>query len=127
MADSTGYSGYVKIARNSAAGSDTPNVQVKYAAIDAATNGDNTIVAAVAGKKIRVLSVFYLAAGTVNVRFESAAGGTALTGQMQHTAQTGAVLNFNEDGWFETVSGELLNMELSAGVSVDGSLSYIEV
>ena len=121
MADATGYSGWVKVP-----GSTAP-AQVKYAIIDAASSGDNTIVAAVTGKKIRVLSLFYLASGTVTVRFESGAGGTALTGQMQHTAQTGAVLGYNEEGWFETTSGALLNMELSGATSVDGSLSYIEI
>jgi hypothetical protein len=100
---------------------------VKYAIIDAASSGDNTIVPAVTGKKIRVLSLYYLAAGTVTVRFESGAGGTALTGQMQHTAQTGCVLGENDHGWFETASGELLNLELSGAISVDGCLSYIEV
>lgn len=106
---------------------DGTNAQVKYAVIDAASSGDNTIVAAVTGKKIRVVSLFYLAAGTVTTRFESGASGTALTGQMQHTAQTGVVLPFNEDGWFQTAAGVLLNLELSTNVSIDGCLSYIEV
>ena len=105
----------------------TQPAQVKYAVINAAGSGDNTIVAAVTGKKIRVISLFYMAAGTVNVRFESGAGGTALTGQMEHTAQTGIVLGTNEDGWFETAAGSLLNLELSGAISVDGSLSYLEV
>lgn len=121
MADSSGLSGYVKVARAQS------NIQVKYAKIDAASNGDNTLVAAVAGKRIRVLSLFYLASGGVNVRFESGAGGTALTGQMEHSGQTGVVLPHNEDGWFETEEGDLLNVELSTGVSIDGAMSYIEV
>ena len=100
---------------------------VKRAAIDAASSGDNTLVAAVTGKKIRVLSLFYLAAGTVTTRFESGAGGTALTGQLQHTAQTGMVLPDNPHGWFETAAGSLLNLELSGAVSVDGALTYVEV
>ena len=128
MADSTGYSGYVKVARTSASSSPaTASVQVKYAKIDAATSGNNTIVAAVSGKKIRVLSLFYLASGTVTCTWQTAAGGTALTGGLQHTAQTGAVLPFNEDGWFETVAGDLLNLSLNSATSVDGALSYIEV
>jgi|SRR3990167_41645 len=106
---------------------DGTTAQVKYTKIDAAVSGDNTIVPAVTGKKIRVISMYYLASGTVNVRFESGASGTALTGQAQHTGQTGAVLNRNIDGWFETTAGSLLNMELSDAVSVDGALSYIEV
>jgi hypothetical protein len=81
----------------------------------------------VTSKKIRVLSLFAVAAGTVNVRFESGAGGTALTGQMNLVANTGFVLPYNPLGWFETAAGTLLNMELSAAVSVDGSLVYVEV
>jgi hypothetical protein len=102
-------------------------VTPKYAVIDAATSGDNTLVSAVTGKKIRVLSALLVAAGTVNVRFESGAGGTALTGQMNLVANTGFVLPYNPAGWFETGSNTLLNLELSGAVSVDGSLTYIEV
>jgi hypothetical protein len=102
-------------------------VTPKYAAIDAATSGNNTLVAAVTSKKVRVLSAFLVSAGTVNVRFESGADGTALTGQMNLVANTGFVLPFNPAGWFETGSNTLLNLELSGAVSVDGSLCYIEV
>lgn len=103
---------------------------VKYAAVDVAGSGDNTIVAAVtspSNKKIRVLSLFLISAGTVTTRFESGAGGTALTGQMNLVANSGYTLPFNPAGWFETAAGVLLNLELSAAISVDGSLSYIEV
>jgi hypothetical protein len=96
-----------------------------FAVIDAATSGDNTLIAAVTSKKIRVLSLFLVSAGTVNVRFESGASGTALTGQMNLVANTGFVLPFNPCGWFETGSNTLLNLELSGAVSVDGSITYI--
>lgn len=99
----------------------------KYAAIDAASSGDNTLVAAVAGKKIRVVSVFIVAAGSVNVRFEDGAAGTALTGQMNLTTNSGFTLPFNPVGWFETSINTLLNLELSGAVSVDGCLTYVEV
>lgn len=99
----------------------------KYAKIDAATSGDNTLVAAVASRKIRVLALFVITAGTVTVRFESGAGGTPLTGQMELTAQSGFVLPFSPVGWFETASNTLLNLELSAAISADGCLVYIEV
>ena len=102
-------------------------VTPKYVIIDAATSGDNTILAAVTSKKIRVLSLFLVAAGTVNVRFESGAGGTALTGQMNLVANTGFALPYNPVGWFETAVTTLLNCELSAAISVDGCLTYIEV
>src|SRR3990167_7144403 len=95
----------------------------KYAVIDHAVSGDNTIVAAVTSAKLRVYSVFLLAAAAVTVRFESGAGGTALTGQIQLPAQGGFVLPFNAAGWFETTAGALLNLELSAAVSIDGCLT----
>ena len=107
---------------------DTTALTPKFAAIDAAGSGDNTIVAAVAGKKIRVLAVNFLVAAAVTVRFEDGAGGTALTGQYQFGAQgEGIVLPFNPVGWFETTANTLLNMELSGAVSVDGSFVYVEV
>ena len=99
----------------------------KFAVIDCEGSGDNTLVAAVVGKKIRVLSVLLVSAGSVNVRFESGASGTALSGQMNLVANTGFVLPYNPVGWCETAVGALLNLELSAAVSVDGLLTYIEV
>lgn len=105
----------------------TTAVTPKFAAIDAATSGDNTIVSAVVGKKIRVLSAFLVSAGSVNTRFESGAGGTALTGQMNLVANSGFVLPFNPIGWFQTAANTLLNLELSDAVSVDGALTYVEV
>lgn len=105
----------------------TTTTIIKRAAIDAATSGNNTIVAAVAGKKIRVLAVTLVGAGSVTARFESDADGTALTGQMTLAASTVVELGYNPAGWFETVSGELLNLELSGAVSVDGCIVYAEV
>lgn len=102
-------------------------VTPKFAVIDAATSGDNTIVAANATKKLRVLAVCLVASAAVTARFEGGAGGTALTGQMQLGANGGFVLPFNPAGWFETAANTLLNLELSGAISVDGCLTYIEV
>lgn len=101
---------------------------VKRAVIDAATSGDNTLVAAVTGKKIRVLSCILVMTGTaITIRFESGASGTALTGQMQPTQGGGFVLPFNPVGWFETAASTLLNLELGGAQSADGVLVYTEV
>lgn len=100
---------------------------VKYAIIDHAVSGDNTLVAAVTAKRIRVLGLHLVCAAAVVIRFESGAAGTALTGQMSFGANGGIVLPYDPNGWFQTAAGVLLNMELSAAVSVDGSLRYIEV
>lgn len=100
---------------------------IKHAVIDHAASGDNTIVAAVAGKSIHVLSCTLISAGDMTIRFESGASGTALTGQMTVTSASGFKADHNPAGHFWTAKGELLNLELSAGTSADGWLNYIEV
>ena len=100
---------------------------IKRVAIDTATSGDNTIIAAVAGKKIRVLSLALIPSAAVTARFETGAGGTALTGQMQLGAKVNLILDYNPAGWFETTAGALLNLELSGATSVDGCIVYPEV
>jgi hypothetical protein len=103
-------------------------IDIKRAVIDHASTGDNTLVAAVTGKKIRVHALFFVVAAAVVVRFESGASGTALTGQMTIPAeQPTLVLPYNPLGWFETAAGALLNLELGGNVSVDGALVYQEV
>lgn len=102
---------------------------IKRAVISGATSGDNTVIAAVADKKIKVLSLFLVAATAVTVRFESGAGGTALTGVMSIGANSGFVLPAPADPtnhWFETGVNTLLNMELGGAVQVSGAITYYE-
>jgi hypothetical protein len=105
----------------------TTDVTPKFAVIQAASSGDNTIVSAVTSKKIRVIALNLMSAGTVTVRFESSTAGSFKTGEYPLVANAGIVLPYNPVGWFETNSGELLNMTLNAAVTVGGSLTYIEV
>ena len=98
-----------------------------FAAISGTTSGDNTLVAADATKKIRVLSMNVIAAAAVAFRLESAAGGTALTGVQSLSANGGFVLPFSPIGHFETAANQLLNMELGGAVQVSGSLVYVLV
>jgi hypothetical protein len=96
----------------------------QFGVIDDALSGDNAVVAAVTGKKIRVLGFFLVAAGAVTARWESGAGGAALTGQMDLAANSPLASGFSPAGWFETAAGAVLNLELSGVVSVDGALVY---
>ena len=102
---------------------------IKQAVINASTIGDNTIVSAVTDKSIFVVSLFFLCSNSVGVRFESGAGGTALTGVMHFPAHGGVVLPFNSAGWVKTAEGALLNIELSiaGSATVSGSLQYVEI
>ena len=104
------------------------NLRAKFAKIDAASSGDNTLVAAVTGKKSRVMAGSLNMTGTaVTVRFESGAGGTALTGQMTPAQGQTIPLPYCPLGHFETAAGSLLNLELGGAQSVDGWLVYVEV
>lgn len=100
----------------------------KFALISASSSGDNTLVAAVALKKIRVLAYNLMGAGAVNARFQSAVAGDYLTGLKYIAAAGGGICApFNPVGWFETDAGELLNLELSGAVAVGGELVYVEI
>jgi hypothetical protein len=104
----------------------------KFAKISAAASGDNTLVAAVTSKKIRVLSLFMMSAGTVSAYIRDDAGtpvnliGDA-TNKLTLEAGSGFVLNHNPVGWIETTSGEGLQLNLSGAIGVAGCLTYIEV
>jgi hypothetical protein len=99
----------------------------KYVPVDVNSAGDNTIIVAVASNKILVLGCVLIAAGAVNIRFEDGAGGTALTGVMNLTTNSGFTLPFSEIGWFKTAVNTLLNLELSGGTAVAGTLTYAEL
>lgn len=118
----------MELATGSMAGSNTTHYLPKFVAIAAAGSGDNTLVAAVTGKKIRVLAGLVHMTGTaVTIRFESGASGTALTGQMTPVAGTSIQLPFCPLGHFETAATTLLNLELGGAQAVAGWLVYIEV
>jgi hypothetical protein len=105
-----------------------PEGAVLRAVVRCNTSGNNTLVAAVTGKKIKVLGLILVAAGDVDVRLESGAGGTALTGVMSLSADgNGFVLPIAPPGyhWVETAAGALLNLELSDAVYVDGCIVYL--
>lgn len=100
--------------------------RIRYAIIDHNTSGDNTVIAAVAGKSLKVLSYSMTATGSVTARWESGAGGTALSGQMTMATGVPIVCNGAPYGCFQTGVGALLNLELSGAVSVDGHITYVE-
>lgn len=99
------------------------------------TSGDSTIVTAPAatlvggvstGVTIRVVDLWLMASAAVNVKFKSSTAGDR-TGLMYFAANGGIVLPWNERGWFSTVAGESLVMNLSGAVAVGGVLHYTTV
>jgi hypothetical protein len=98
------------------------NGPISDVSVSISTNGDNTIVAAVASKQYRLLSLALVAAGAVTVQIGSDTGGTfsARTGAMSLAANGTLVLPLNTDGWATTDAGKALNIKLGAAVAVAG-------
>jgi hypothetical protein len=103
---------------------------IKRAVVNAAAAGDNAIVAAVAGKKLRVLALHLNAAGAVNAKLKSDVGGgaTDITGLYVFAAAGDDVqLGELRYGWCESAVGKALNLNLSGAVAVAGVVVYAEV
>lgn len=104
---------------------------IKYASTAAATTGDNTLVAAVSSKKIRVLALAIIAGTAGNIYFTSGVGGTVIfggsTNKIALAANGGFVLPFNAAGWFETAASALLNLNASSVGPFSGGIVYEEV
>lgn len=100
--------------------------RTRDAAVSASSAGDNTLVALVAGKAIRVTSYVLVAAGDVAASIESS-GGRILGGPMSLGTTGGVAAPFNPGGYFQTDVGEALVINLGGAVQVGGHLSYILV
>ncbi len=96
-----------------------------FAVITASSSGITELVAASAGKKIRVISYNYVVNAAVNVAFRS--GSTTVIGGLGYWGEQGRgkVAPYNPDGWFETAAGEALNVNLSGNVAIGGELVYV--
>lgn len=98
----------------------------KFKVISCSSSGNNEIVAAVSGKKIRVLAWDVSPSDVVNFKWRTA--NTDITGlYYAANAGNGVSKSFSPVGYFETASDEALNLNLSAAEAVGGSLVYVEV
>lgn len=97
---------------------------VRQAIIDVATVDDHVIVAAVPGKSIRVISIFFTCAGAATLTWLS--GSTAITGAMDFEGLGGMALT-TEDGIMWTNPGEALVLDLDDAVQVSGAITYIVI
>ena len=98
----------------------------KYAAIDQTSAGSLEAIAAVAGKKIRILAlcIFSYSAGSApSITFLSAT--TQLSGEIDSSQAISIVLPYNPAGWMETAEGEAFKITSAHG-AVNGMLVYEE-
>ena len=98
---------------------------ILFQPVSSSASGDNSVVALVASKKIKVLSVLLVSAGAVSVKWRS--NTTDLSGAMPLVANSGFSLAASSPGqghYFETAVGEALNINLNSAVAVSGHISY---
>lgn len=102
---------------------------VAAAATDALlTGGDGA--AGVAGKKLRIIAVYALCAGTgttITINRKPAGAGVAISAALANGANGGEVLPVNEHGWCETAVGEGVSVTTGAGSATGVGILYIAV
>lgn len=96
----------------------------------AASTTDGALISSVSGKALTIVSAFLVAGATAtNVTFNSkgSGAGTAITCLIANGANGGAVLNYNEQGWFNTNAGEGLTVTTGSGSTVGIEVAYLEI
>lgn len=101
------------------------NLDVRRIAVSASSSGDNTILAAVTAKRIRVIGGVLMAAGAVNAKWKSGSG-TDVTGLYRFAAAgDGVAIPEMLAGHAETAAGEALVLNLSAATAVSGHVTVL--
>ena len=100
------------------------NVTDLRATIAVSSSGANQIVAAVPAKIIVVRAVLLVANAAVNAKWQSHVTPTDITGLAYLAANGGYVLPYYAGGYFQTVAGEALDLNLSGAVTVGGFIVY---
>lgn len=103
--------------------------------ITASASGDNTVISAVAAKKIYVISWNLSFSGSVNAKFTDGAAGTLLAGLYYGVVNSGAGASISPNMQMATPSPYLwagstntaLVINLSGAVAVGGSITYFTV
>lgn len=102
-------------------------VILKYATINVLNTSNTVIVNAVSDKRIRVMSVMLISRSTNNATIQSgSSSAVSLHGAAYLAANVGFVLSFHPNGWFQTATSTLLNINTTAADSIGGCITYLE-
>lgn len=108
-----------------------PSIGQQWAFANVTANStDSSLVAAVPGKRIRVIALAMVCgatATTTTFNTKPAGSGSAISPLFANGANGGAVLPSNHDGWFQTSLGEGLSCSTGAGASTGIQVVYQEV
>jgi len=98
---------------------------VKSVIANPSTATTTSLVAAVAGKKYRVVGMTIVTTLANNVNLES--GTTDITAVFPLGANGGLVLPYNEHGWCETAANAALQVTTSAATACGVHVLYVEI
>lgn len=101
------------------------NTAVQRVGITATSLGATALVAAKAGKSIRVLGLVGVSTLANSIKLQSAS--TDITGLFPLGANGGFTLPYCDHGWCQTAEGEALNINMSVGTSTGIQLIYMVV
>lgn len=95
------------------------------ASVTLAANG--AAVAAVAGKKIRVLGFLLSALLATNIKFQTSTGSVDISSTLCLAATGGFSVPECQTGWWETGVGDALNINMSVNTTVGVTVLYVLV
>lgn len=129
MCTNIGYSATAATTTNISHSQPTAGYVIHAKTITASASGNTAVVAAVTGKRIKVISYDLIANGSVNVKFQSETNdidGSPLWYLTQNSGVTKPVTMISNQPvvYLRTNAGESLNINLSASESVSGSVLY---
>lgn len=87
-----------------------------------ALTGSGTVIAGVAGKRIRVFGAAIVGLLATGVKFQS--NSTDITGVLSFAANGGMVWNSGSSPWFQTAIGESLVINMSVATTLGGVVTY---
>lgn len=90
--------------------------------VDFSASGDNTVVAAVAGKRINIQRVWFVVGSDVTITFKR--GSTDLSGAVPMLANGSFVLDLSGEAWFSTDVAEAFIMNTNGAVQVSGMVYF---
>jgi hypothetical protein len=97
------------------------------AKVNISSASTTTVIALVGGKKIRILAVYLVVGAANNVNWQSHATTSNGDSTLNLSANSGLVLNYNPLGWFDTTSGEALDIVTSTSAQLSGRIVYVAV
>jgi hypothetical protein len=103
------------------------DIQTLNINIAAGAGADNTLVAAVAGKKVRVVSYLIQSGAATTISMKSGAGTTIATLDQTAAGRAAPFSGRIEAPAYETARGSALVLNSSAAVQVTGHLAYVLV